>query len=289
MTRRLAGAICVFALALAGAPARAAQTPKAGREDPRMKTVDYDPAQVVRVVGAFRTATQVILGDDETIRHVALGDSSAWDVAAEKNILFLKPKERRGLTNLIVTTDKAGAGGEQTRNYTFELATRAGDNAGRGAATYFQLRFRYPADHKVQVAEVISAEEAALRQKIVELKLERGVLEGVRNLAYSEQGGPDLLPSEVSDNGRFTVLRFPAAQAIPAVYAVAPDGSEELTPFDVRGEFVVVHAVAKELRLRRGKAVACIWNDAYAPYGATTGTRTAASDVDRTDKGHPAP
>ena len=66
------------------APAVAVETPKAGREDPRMKVVDYDPTQVVRVVGAFRTATQVILGDDETILHVALGDSTAWDVAAEK-------------------------------------------------------------------------------------------------------------------------------------------------------------------------------------------------------------
>ena len=284
MRRAATVALACLSVLLQAPPSLAVETPKAGRADPRMKTVDYDPTQVVRVVGAFRTATQVILGEDETILHVALGDSSAWDVAAEKNILFLKPKERRGLTNLIVTTSKAAPGGEQTRNYTFELATRAGDNAGRGGATYFQLRFRYPVE-----AEVISAEEAALRQKIVELKLERGVLEGQRNLAYSEQGVSELLPSEASDNGRFTVLRFPAAQPIPAVYAVAPDGSEELTPFDVRGEFVVVHAVSKELRLRRGKAVACIWNDAYAPYGATTGTHTAASDVDRTDKGQPAP
>ena len=288
MRRAILIGAALTALALA-APASAVGTPKAGREDPRMKTVDYDPIQVVRVIGGFRTATQIILGDEETILHVALGDSSAWDVAAEKNILFLKPKERRGLTNLIVTTSKAAPGGDAMRNYTFELATRSGADPGRGEAVYFQLRFRYPAEQIRQVAEVISVEEAALRRKVDELKLERGALEGVRNLSYSEQGGAEILPSEISDNGRFTVLRFPATQPIPAVYAVAADGAEELTPFDVRGEFVVVHAVAKELRLRRGKAVACIWNDAYAPAGATTGTRTAAADVDRTDKGSAAP
>ena len=32
----------------------------------------------------------------------------------------------------------------------------------------------------------------------------------------------------VSDNGRFTVLRFPGGQALPAIYAVAADGGEQL-------------------------------------------------------------
>ena len=277
---------CLAALLLASAgPAFAVQTPRSGAADPRMKTVDYDPVQVVRVVGAFRTATQILFGPGETIIHVALGDSSAWDVAAEKNILFLKPKVRRGLTNLIVTTSK----GEDARNYTFELATREGADAGRGSATYFQLRFRYPQDEKTAVDEVITAEEVALRQKIVEYKLDRGVLEGRRNLAYSEQGSSALAPSEISDNGRFTVMRFPAAQPIPAIYSLTPDGSETLVPFDVRGEFVVVHAVVKELRLRRGRDVACVWNDAYEPYGVNLGTHTATADVDRADKGGVSP
>lgn len=278
--RRLLPLLLAGAAALAS-PAVAVETPHAGKADPRMKTVDYDPAQVVRVVGAFRTATEVVLSPDETIAHVALGDSSAWDIAAEKNILFLKPKERRGLTNLLVTSVK----GDVTRNYTFELATRAGSDAGRGATTYFQLQFRYPADEKARVVEAITAEEAALRQKIVQFKLERGALEGSRNLKYSAQGSATLTPSEVSDNGRFTILRFPAAQPIPAIYSLTPDGSETLVPFDVRGEFVVVHGAYPELRLRRGREVACLWNDAYAPYGAITGTHTAATDVDRADKG----
>ena len=284
--KHLASLRLAFAIAaLAVGPALAVETPHAGKADPRMKTVDYDPAQVVRVVGAFRTATEIMLSPDEVISHVALGDSSAWDVAAEKNILFLKPKERRGLTNLLVTSVR----GEETRTYTFELATRAGSDAGRGAATYFQLRFRYPADQKAQAVAAISAAEAALLQKMLEFKLERGVLEGTRNTAYSAQGSAALSPSEVSDNGRFTVLRFPAAQPIPAIYTLTPDGSETLVPFDVRGEFVVLHEVAKEIRLRRGREVACLWNDAYAPYGAITGTHTASTDVDRTDKGHASP
>ena len=98
-----------------------------------------------------------------------------------------------------------------------------------------------------------------------------------------------IAPSEVTDNGRFTVLRFPGAQAIPAIYAVTPDGSESLVPFDVRGEFLVVHQTAARLRLRRGREVLCVFNRAYRPHGAPTGTATAAPDVDRTLQGTPRP
>lgn len=261
-------------------PARAVETPKAGAADPRIKTVDYDPMQVVRVVGVFRTATQIILSEDETIQHVALGDTSGWDVAAEKNILFAKPKAARAPTNLIVTTTT----GTETRNYTFELATRAGSTAKGARDTFFVVRFRYPQQQRSQLVQALTAEAAELDRKVVQLKLDRGVIEGARNLAYELQGSTSIAPSEVSDNGRFTVLRFPGAQAIPAVYAVTPDGAESLVPFDVRGEFVVIHQTAPLLRLRRGREVLCIHNQAYAPYGVNLGTGTSAADVDRTLK-----
>jgi type IV secretion system protein VirB9 len=271
--------LAALTLALAG-PALALEAPKGGRADARIKTVDYDPTQVVRVVGVFRTATQIVLAPDETIQHVALGDSAAWVVAAEHNILFIKPKARGGATDLIVTSDRGG----QTRSYVFELITRAAASRRQG---YFVLRFRYPSDDKARTQTALGAAAAALKARIVQMKLERGALEGPRNLAYSLQGPADLQPSEVSDNGRFTVLRFPGAQALPAIYSVAAGGAEAIASFDVRGEFVVVHDVSAGLRLRRGREVLCITNDAWRPLGAPTGTRTAARDVARTDKGTP--
>lgn len=274
--RALLPAALAAALA-AAAPALALEVPKGGPADPRIKTVDYNPAQVVRVVGIFRTATQIVFGADETVTHVALGDSSAWEVAADRNILFIKPKARGAPTDLIVTTDHGG----ETRSYIFDLVTQP---RARGKESYFVLRFRYPADDKAHAQAAVSAAEAALQTKIAELKLERGAVEGVRNLAYSEQGPADLQPSEVSDNGRFTVLRFPGAQPVPAIYTVAADGTEALAAFDVRGEYVVVHGVTPGLRLRRGREVICITNDAYRPFGAPTGTLTATGDVTRTER-----
>src|SRR3546814_16999464 len=63
---------------------------------------------VYRIGGTFRTATQIVLSEDETIQHVALGDTVSWEVAVAGHILFLKPRERAGPTNLIVTTSRGG-------------------------------------------------------------------------------------------------------------------------------------------------------------------------------------
>jgi type IV secretion system protein VirB9 len=284
MTRLAATAAAL--LVLAAAPAWALETPRPGQADPRIKTIDYDPQQVVRIVGAFRTATQVLFSDGETIRHVALGDTSGWDVVAETNILFAKPKAVRAPTNLIVTTTTAAG---ETRHYTFELATRGGPTGRRAPDTFFVVRFRYPAQEKAQVSAALSAAEQALQRQILQFKLERGVLEGPRNLAYELQGSAAIAPSEVTDNGRFTVLRFPGTQPIPAIYSVTPDGTESLTPFDVRGEFVVVHQTAQQFRLRRGRETLCVFNTAYRPAGPDLGTGTSAADVERTLKEAPKP
>lgn len=273
----------LLALVLGASPmaAQALDAPTAGPSDPRIKVVDYDPWAVVHVTGVFRTATEILLGEDETILHVALGDATGWDVAAEKNILFVKPKAPRGPTNLIVTTSRPDG---TERHYTFELATRAGSSARGTRDTVFGLRFRYPSDAKAAALAALSAEAAAVERKVLELKLDRAVVEGRRNLNYAVQGASALQPSEVSDNGRFTVLRFPANQQVPALYQVESTGTESLVPFDVRGEFIVVQAVVRELRLRRGREVLCIYNQAFEPYGVRTGTGTAAPDVVRTDK-----
>src|SRR3546814_2033613 len=97
--------------------AHAVEVPRGAASDPRVKFVDYEEAQVYRIVGTFRTATQIVLSEDETIQHVALGDTVSWEVAVAGHILFLKPRERAGPTNLIVTTSRGGT----LRSYAFEL------------------------------------------------------------------------------------------------------------------------------------------------------------------------
>ncbi|HAF81636.1 MAG TPA: conjugal transfer protein [Brevundimonas sp.] len=243
----------------------------------RIQEFTYAPHAVYEISGAFRTATQIIFSPEETIRHAAIGDSVAWEVAAEGSVLFLKPRERHQATNLLVVTERAGL----ARHYVFELVAR--DPGARSTA--YQVRFRYPEDEQARAAAQLAASATALEERLVGLELQAGAIEGRRNLAYSVQGDARLQPSEVTDNGRFTVLRFPGAQPIPAIFEVAGDGSERLVPYDVRGEFVVIHGVTAGLRLRHGGSVLCIFNDAFDPRGVSTGTGTASPVVDRTVTG----
>ncbi len=236
----------------------------------RIRELTYEPGSVYSIQGGFRTATQIVFAPDETIRHVAVGDSVAWEVAAEGSVLFLKPRERHAPTNLLVVTERAG----DIRHYVFELSAR--DIAGAA----YQLRFRYPSDEQA-VSEAFLAQAAqAAETRLVGLALSQGAVEGPRNLAWSAQGDAALQPSEISDNGRFTVLRFPGGQALPAIFEVDGD-VERLVPYDVRGEFVVIHGVVRGLRLRRGQAVLCLFNEAFEDRRGATGTGAASSQVER--------
>jgi type IV secretion system protein VirB9 len=269
--RRLILALCAAFTLTVAAPALAED----GVRDARIVEVDYSADAVYRIAGAYRTATQVIFSPGETIRHVAVGDSVSWEVAAEGSVLFLKPRERLQATNLLVVTDRHGV----ARHYVFELTAR--DPRDRSAAAY-QVRFRYPADDQAAAVASLDRAAEAIETRLTDLSLGQGAIEGPRNLAYSVQGAVELQPGEVSDNGRFTVLRFPGSQPIPAIFSVSETGEESLVPFDVRGEFVVIHGVFSGLRLRRGRAVLCVFNEAFDPRGASTGTGTASPSVERT-------
>lgn len=278
--RALAAAIILVFAPISAA--HAIEVPRGSPSDPRVKFVDYEETQVYRIVGTFRTATQIVLSEDERIQHVALGDTVSWEVAVAGHILFLKPRERAGPTNLIVTTSRGGV----LRSYAFELTARSGPITGRNGHAYFQVRFRYPRDDAARAerlrAAQIAMQAAALEAQAVRGALDHAVIEGPRNMNYKVQGSSELQPSEVSDNGQFTVLRFPANREVPAIYLVRPDGFETLVPFDVRDEFVVVHLVARQLRLRRGGEVLCIYNQAPEPYGVDHGTNTGSPHVERT-------
>src|SRR3546814_21079639 len=83
-------------------------------------------------------------------------------------------------------------------------------------------------------------------------------------------------------------MRFPRNQPVPAIFTVLPDGSEAVVPYDVRGEFVVIHQVSRHFRLRRGQLLVCIWNEDFDRYGPDNRTGTASKELPRqVDMGGP--
>ena len=266
------------AISLAPHPAFASETPVPGAKDARVRNVNYDPDQVVAIVGSFRHAIEIQFGPGETVTQAALGDTVSWQIAPVGNIVFLKPRERAGGTNLIVVTNANGT----PRTYHFNLTLGTG-------ATMYGVRFRYPREERAVAAlqvQLAQAETAkAIETNITTAALDHAVIEGTRNLNYTVQGDSGLQPAEISDNGEFTVLRYPGHADIPSIFAVDVDGTETIVPYDVREDFVVIHAVYRQLRLRRGTAVLCIYNEAPLRNDRGDRTGTVSNVVERRVKG----
>ena len=280
--RRLAGVCALWLLALLPAAAQAEAVPNPGQADPRMRWVIYNPEQVYKITGVYRTATVLVFAADEVITNAGSGDSVAWDVSPVQNILFLKPREPLPPTNLTVLTQRPDG---TTRLYQFELSARDGSIGVNDANTVFQVRFRYPDDEAAarrQAAAATAAVQTEAREKSdVANRLRTGSLTGPWNWAYAAVGDRLLEPAEIYDNGSVTVLRFPGNQQLPSIYSVDDEGNESLIPTDVRGPLVTIHGVEKRLRLRRNAQILCIENFAYDPRGRSTGTGTLSPDVQR--------
>lgn len=274
--------IAAFAVSFPIMPASADEVPRRTSLDQRVREVNYNERQVYSVTGVFRSATQIVFSDREVVEHVALGDTVSWEVAPAGNTLFVKPREFSEKTNLIVITRSPYG----PRTYTFELTSRKG--AITGGDTFFRVLFRYPEQEAAEAARREALAAAArlreVEQAAIAEALDIGVLQGERNVRYTVQGDPALQPSEVSDNGQFTVMRFPAQQPVPAIFGVTSDGTETLVQFDVRDTYVVVHGVYAQLRLRQGESVLCIYNEAPDFYGRDPATNTASDLIEREGK-----
>lgn len=280
VARLMGVATLALCTGLLGAPAAAEETPKAGYLDSRVRMVDYNEHQVYRLTGVFRSATQVVFGNGEEIVSAALGDTISWEIAPAENMLFLKPKDDAGPTNLIVVTKR----GSNVRTYQFALNARGGAIT-QNSDTVFQVRFRYPQEEAaIQAANAAKAQFAEalkVEASVVKMALDAAASQGARNLNYSVAGPLDLEPSEVTDNGQFTLMRFPRNQPIPSIFVVNEDGSEAIVPYDVRDDFVVIHQLARQFRLRRGTSLLCIWNNAFDRYGLDISSGTASPDIEK--------
>jgi type IV secretion system protein VirB9 len=169
--------IALAALMIA-TPALPSETPQPTSQDGRIREAIYSEGQVFRIVGVFRSATQIVFSPAERVEHVALGDTVSWEVAPAENSLFIKPRELARSTNLIVIT-RSNAG---NRTYTFELSARRGAIGPRVADTFFKVVFRYPqqeaAAAQAAATQAAYAQAVALQSGAIRSALDLAVLEG---------------------------------------------------------------------------------------------------------------
>jgi len=187
---------------IAATPLGAQVRPHPAGMDPHLQVVDYVDGEVIQLSGAPGYQLMVELSPDEQIRNVAIGDTGAWQVSANKdgNRLFLKPTQAGSATNMTVVTT--------VRTYAFDLSAVPGGSAD----TPYTVQFRYPAP-RLAGKDGDYVDVSALKRRLSRYRL---------------SGDRQLRPSSISDDGDHIYIHWPRSVPIPAVYALDRSGNEIL-------------------------------------------------------------
>jgi type IV secretion system protein VirB9 len=221
-----------------------AESPRPGALDPRIRTVFYNPDEVVLLRGNPGYQMTIEFGADERIENVAIGDSLSWQVTPNKKatLLFLKPLSRHAVTNMTVITDR--------RRYVFKLSARSAKDD-RDMA--YVVRFLYPPEPAPPPSPPPPPPPGPPLMK---------------NRAYSYTGSRASLPALVFDDGKFTYFKWPENTSTPALFLVGPDNSESLANYAVRDGYQIVEQLSPRFVLRNGKEVTYVINDGWIPPSA---------------------
>jgi type IV secretion system protein VirB9 len=296
MKRLVSALLCAAVLA---SSAWAKEDPVSGQEDARMRTLAYDPDQVVHLSTAVGATHVVGFGAKESVTAVAVTDSKDLKAMPKGSFLFFKSQQTLALQPVIVLTATEGG---KMRRYVFEITTvPAASLAVDAPGIYYSVQFTYPAEDAerqraltaAQAARELAATQARQARYQLQLahqKMEQGARDpfsGDRNWHYIAQGDRSLLPLEVFDNGYSTVFRFPGNVRIPSIFVINPDGKEATPNYAVKGDLVQVDSVARGWCLRDGHTVLAVWNQAFDPVGKNPQTQTTSRNVRRVVKDAP--
>jgi type IV secretion system protein VirB9 len=260
----------VFALL---APLAAAlETPQRSEFDARIRYIDYNPDEVVRINALTGAATTIVFDTAERVTDDVSGFADAWDMMASDNYFYLKPKAAAADTNLFIRTNR--------RFYAFQLHHEESDSfrpRWHDNLT-FVIRFRYPQD-------VANREAAALERAA--LDAQKNILPEPRNWKYTMHVGKnseEIAPAMAYDDGRFTYLKFPNNRDFPTVFMVNAHGKESIINSHIdpiRKDVLVIQRVAKQFVLRLGDSVVGIYNEAFDVDGTPTPTGSTVPNMQR--------
>jgi type IV secretion system protein VirB9 len=198
--------IVLASIALAAMSASAQTHPQPGEGDPRIQTVEYNPAQIVRLSVAPGVQTLVELAPGETIQTIGVGDSAAWQVSAGKrgDFFFVKNVSASAITNMSVVT--------ASRVYNFELAPPGGYDE----TSAYHVKVIYPAPARGTATVDVEP-----------------------SFEYSISGAKAIRPMSVYQEGMRTIIEWPEEAALPGIFMIE-NGNEALVNGEMQdGRFVI--------------------------------------------------
>lgn len=272
-------ALLAVALCVVTAYAHAAEDPRPGNLDYRVRSTDFADGQVYRITGFFGFHAIVLFGAEEAIQKVS-GYESGWNIESLGNKILISPKLADADSNLTVVTNR--------HVYFFDLSVKPFPKGryisqARDARQTYGLHFRYPEDERIAAASKSDAERAEARLR------EASAAAGnkAKHWNYTYMGAEAIRPYEVWDDGTFTYFKFYAQQDLPTLFVVNDDGTESVVNKGMErdSDTMVVQRVGKEFRLRMGNSVVCIYNENPAQLSPSSPTQTSSDQVQRLIRG----
>lgn len=225
--RLMLTALTVFMMCMFSASVQAEITPLGGKFDPRVRVIEYNATNVVRIATFYGVSTHVQFSDEENITDIAIGDDQAWNVVPRGNHLFVKPKAKNADTNVTVITNK--------RVYHFALVVAPHSSkdpkAWSDPELVYGLTFKYPEDITGQLAKKIVAEsqaEEAERQK--------------QALAAVAQAREEKLKNSLNEKGRFNQKKLLANKG----QSIDVAASEVITSEDINSSEAAAPAMLND-------------------------------------------
>lgn len=204
--------------------------PRAGVHDSRITYVNFQDGQVYTLYTRLRNITLVELGDGETIRSIASGDSEAFKIEKLEgpNVLTVKPVFDEVSTNLTVETNR--------RIYFFNVIESA------KVTPNWSLKVTVPRSggSRTTMANYVPP-EIPMTYKIL-----------------SRTKGAEFAPIGISDNGKKTLFQIPPGAPVPSIFRADAQGQEYSVNSSVNGTIITVGSRSERWVLRYGDDSVCV-------------------------------
>jgi type IV secretion system protein VirB9 len=209
--------------------------------DTRLVTFSYDQNNSYTILTRPQSHTNIQLPPDEELVVLALGDTSQWMVSNVPGHVFIKPLHPNLVTSGTLVTNKR----------TYQLTLRSIPIDGQ---FYQQVTWNTPQmiTYHSQIEKVEGfAKQAEEKAKPVVSVSDSVALDQV-GFEYTIEGEADFKPTHVFDDGRFTWIRMPQIQEMPALFMLNEFDEAELLNYTVKEPYFIVQRLVPGLLLKLG-------------------------------------